>query len=196
MNTSKIVIVYGSPRDNGNSSTLGKAIMEGAMGLSLNTITIHKLNTLHYTKGCQYCDKCKDSDFCCVDDDILEVLKDIRDCDALVICFPLFFNGPCSQLKILIDRMYSFLDKNMVPRYPGKKLIMVMTYDEKESEHTVDLVKKQMTAVFTENFGFKAEGFISYKCEHKLNTVINDKATLNAARKIGESLSKVKTDLC
>ena len=185
---SKIVIVHSSPRPDGNSSTLGKAIMDGAMGLSLNTIKIHRLNTLHYVRGCQSCGRCKSSEICCIEDNLIPVLEDIRECDTLVICFPVFFRAPCAQFKILIDRMYCFLDKDLKPKYPGKKLILVMTYDNIELDSVVQSIKHNLEETFCKDLGFKIDGFITYKCEHNVNTVANDIATLNDARKYGESL--------
>ena len=190
---SKIVIVHCSPRPDGNSSTLGKAIMDGAMGLSMNTISIHRLNNLHYVRGCQSCGRCKDSDLCVVEDDLLPVLEDIKTCDILVACFPLFFQAPCAQFKLLVDRMYCFLDKELKPKYPGKKLILVMTYDNFESDSVVQSVKHDLEETFCRDLGFEIDGFITYKCEHNVNTVANDIAMLHAARKYGKSL--VKSDL-
>ena len=158
------------------------------MGLSLNTVKVHRLNNLHLMKGCQYCDKCKDVGECVLDDDLIPILEDVKECDSLVLCFPMFFNSPCSQMMMLLDRMYSMMDADWKPRYPGKKLIIVMTYDGREKESMVKLVESQLRPVFEKNLGFEIKGFLSYRCNHGINSAAGDQAMINLAKKMGETL--------
>lgn|GEM_PF-4645631 len=109
-------------------------------------------------------------------------------CDSLVLCFPLFFCGPSAQMKVLIDRMYSFIDANRKPKYPGKKLVLIITYDKNESADVVSVVEAQMRDLFSNVLGFDLKGFLIYKCEHDVIAAANDVAMINLSKKIGENL--------
>lgn len=185
--TSNIVIVFSSPRADGNSCTIGKAVMDGAMGLSTNLIKVHRLNSLFSVRGCQNCDKCVDSG-CYIEDDLKPVLDDIEACDSLVVTIPMYFNGPCAQFKVLLDRLYSHMTLDIKPKFPGKKLVLIITHDDANSDADAELLERQMTKIFTERLGYDLVGVINYRCDRNRISAIEDSEVLAKARALGKSL--------
>lgn len=188
MITSDIVAIFSSPRKDGNSCTIGKAVLDGAMGMSLNTIKVHRLNSKRSIHGCQNCDRCREEGKCCVDDDLAQVLEDISRCDSLVVMVPIYFNGPCGQFKIFLDRMFSHMTADLKPRYPGKKLVMVITHDDVESDEKALLVQRQLEDVFVNNLGYEIVGVINYCCNREFDHASRDEGILNEALALGKLL--------
>ncbi len=122
----KIVAVLGSPRPQGNSSTLARAFLKAAAELGAET-TEFLLNQLDF-QGCQGCMGCKTkSRTCILEDDLAPVLQAVKDADLLVLASPVYFGDISGQLKCFFDRTYSYLNPDFSPRVPpGKKAVMVL----------------------------------------------------------------------
>lgn len=103
-----IVALYGSPRKKGNSASLASRFLEKAEELGAGTRSFY-LNTMNI-KGCQACMGCKTKkDHCIVKDDLADVLEAVRETDVLVLATPIYFGDVSAQLKMFIDRTYSYL---------------------------------------------------------------------------------------
>ena len=105
----KILIIFGSPRANGNTSTAVKWFSEGAKSCGA-TVEIVNANLLqHKTPGCTACMSCQKSDKreCVIKDEISAVIKRIPEFDALIIATPIYAFGPSAQIKIVLDRMFA-----------------------------------------------------------------------------------------
>lgn len=185
---SKIVAVFSSPRAEGNSCTLGKAVLNGALGLSTNIVKIHRLNSLYSVRGCQNCDRCADGSCCYIEDDLKQVLEDIKDCDSLIVSMPMYFKGPCAQFKVLEDRLFSHMTPDLQPRYPGKKLVIILTHDDKDCDGIADMVMVQLKDVFERKLGYDIVGAIEYRCDRDRNSVASDKELLAYAAELGKQL--------
>jgi multimeric flavodoxin WrbA len=127
-----IVCVLGSPRHDGNSTTIANRFIETAGGLGAH-IRAFELNRLSY-RGCQGCCACKTKlDSCALKDDLTEVLEAIKEADALVLSSPVYFSDIPGQVKSFIDRTYSYLKPNYITdptpsRVPrGKKALLILT---------------------------------------------------------------------
>jgi multimeric flavodoxin WrbA len=123
----KIVAVLGSPRPQGNSTTLARAFLEAARERGAETQEF-PLNQMNF-KGCQACMTCKTkSETCCLDDDLAQVLQALREADVLVLASPVYFGDLSSQLKAFFDRTYSCINPDFSCRLPaGKKAVMILT---------------------------------------------------------------------
>jgi multimeric flavodoxin WrbA len=123
----KIVAVLGSPRPQGNSSTLARAFLQAAGELGAET-TEYLLNQMDF-KGCQGCMGCKTkSQSCILEDDLAPVLTAIKAADVLVLASPVYYGDLSGQLKCCFDRTYSFFNPDFSCRLaPGKKVVMVLT---------------------------------------------------------------------
>ena len=116
----KITNIIGSPRRNSNSAKISSVFCETAEknGAKVNT---YVLNTMDY-KGCQGCYACKmTKDICILKDDLESVLKEIQDTDVLVVSAPVYIMDVPGQVKLFIDRMWSFIKPDFLTNpNPGR----------------------------------------------------------------------------
>jgi multimeric flavodoxin WrbA len=127
----RILSLLGSPRPNGNSSTIANHFCVAAKRLGADVQTF-ALNGLTY-RGCQGCMTCKTKlDKCVLKDELTEVLEAVRDTDILVLSSPVYFWDISSQLKGFIDRSFSYLVPDFITNpiksrlEPGKKLVFIL----------------------------------------------------------------------
>lgn len=87
----KIVILNGSPRENGNTSALVQRFIEGAEQAG-NTVTAFFLDRMHIN-GCKGCFGGHSSQECpCVQkDDMAQIYPAVRDCDVIVLATLLYY---------------------------------------------------------------------------------------------------------
>ncbi len=105
----KIVAVLGSPRLQGNSSTLAHKFLDTAQELGAE-VRVYPLNLLSF-QGCQGCGACKTTmETCILEDDLAPVLEAIKGADVLVLASPVYFGDLSGQMKCFFDRTYSFLN--------------------------------------------------------------------------------------
>ena len=135
----KIVAVLGSPRPQGNSSTLARAFLKAA-GERGAEVTEYLLNQLNF-QGCQGCRACKiKSDTCILEDDLAPVLQAVRDADILVLASPVYFGDLNGQTKCFFDRTYSFFNPDFSSRVPpGKKALLVLVQANPEETEFADI---------------------------------------------------------
>jgi multimeric flavodoxin WrbA len=135
----KIVAVLGSPRPQGNSSTLARAFLKAA-GERGAEITEYLLNQMDF-KGCQGCGGCKiKSQTCILEDDLTPVLQAVRDADVLVLASPVYFGDISGQLKCFFDRTYSCINPDFSIRMPpGKTAVMVLTQANPDPAQFADI---------------------------------------------------------
>jgi multimeric flavodoxin WrbA len=143
----KIVCLLGSPRPNGNSTTIARCLLDEAGKLGAE-VSIHSLNRLKF-RGCQACMACKGKlDHCALNDDLTPVLEEIRLADILVLATPVYFADVSSQMKMLLDRIYSFYVTDFMTNpkpsrlNPGKRLIFIQTQAQPEESMFNDIYSK------------------------------------------------------
>ena len=129
----QIIAFNGSPRRNGNTSTLIKAVLEGAKSAGAETVEV-KLHDINM-KGCMACYSCNEKKFgvCAQKDDLSPFLEGIKTCDAVVFGCPIYMYRVSGQMKLLVDRMYSLYSpkkegggyNSEVP--PGKKFALLIS---------------------------------------------------------------------
>ena len=153
----KVVILLGSPRPEGNSATLAKIFNEAAEELGAN-VQIFGLNKLTY-RGCQACETCKTKlDRCVLKDDLAQVLDAIRDTDVLVLATPVYFGDIPGQMKMFIDRCFSYLVPDFLEApessrlAPGKKMVFIQIQNQPNEDLFADIFPKY-------NFVFHLLGF-------------------------------------
>jgi len=122
----KIAAVLGSPRPQGNSSTLAYKLLDTARELGAE-VRVYPLNLMNF-QGCQGCMACKtDLEACILEDDLAPVLEDVRAADVLVMASPVYFGDLSGQLKCFFDRTYSYINPDFTSRVPGgKKAVIVL----------------------------------------------------------------------
>ncbi len=101
-----ILILQGSPNQNGSTAILSHAFADGAReaGHSIHIVDVAHAN-IHPCTGCVACGY----EGPCVQKDGMETLRaQILDADMLVFATPLYYYGMTAQLKAVIDRFCAF----------------------------------------------------------------------------------------
>ncbi|WP_026888873.1 flavodoxin family protein [Clostridium beijerinckii] len=103
-----ILVLIGSARVGGNSYLLSEAFIKGAIqsGHEVVKYEVGKKNI----KGCIACDTCFSKGTpCSFDDDFNTLAPEIEKADVIVFATPLYWYTFPSNLKGVIDKMYSFI---------------------------------------------------------------------------------------
>lgn len=119
----KVVAFIGSPRKDGNTSSVVGEIIRGAKEAGAVT-KVYNLNVMNI-KSCQSCFYCRGAEGCSTKDDMQSVYGDIKEADAIVIGSPIYFGQVAAQTKLLIDRLYPIVDSPFKPRFGNKKAAVV-----------------------------------------------------------------------
>jgi multimeric flavodoxin WrbA len=133
----KTIAFLGSPRKDGNTDLLLQEAIKGieSSGLSVKTFRLNLMNIA----PCQNCGGCEETGECIINDDMVEICRDIRTADRVILASPIFFFSLSAQTKIMIDRCQSFwcekyLLKKPVPegKYGRKGLLLLAGGMKKE----------------------------------------------------------------
>jgi len=125
----QVLVILGSPRKKGNSSTLATQISRGAKsaGAEVETVFLHALKI----SPCRGCDTCKkpDSKGCAIADDMQEIYRKLIKADAWVIASPVYWFTMSAQTKIFMDRCYGLTAYAEKP-FAGKRIAIAMSYGD------------------------------------------------------------------
>ena len=124
-----IVVITGSPRKNGNSSAMTDAFVAAARGAGH---TVHRFDAAFMTlNGCHACETCfKTGKACSFDDDFNKIAPYIEKADGVVFTMPVYWYSVPSQIKGVIDKLYSFCvaGKDIA----GKKCVLIACCEEND----------------------------------------------------------------
>lgn len=105
---SKIVVINGSPRKNGNTVRMIDAFTEKAEQNS-NAVVRFDAGTSN-VGGYHACETCFQSGKACTyDDDFNTIAPDILDADGIVFAAPTYWYSFPGEIKNVIDKLYSFV---------------------------------------------------------------------------------------
>ncbi len=128
----KVVTLLGSAKKKGNTATaLGWVHDElESLGHEVELIYLNS-KTINGCLGCAKCKEKPDEIGCVQNDDAAEVLEKIIAADLTIFTSPLYFWGPTSQLKSIIDRSWSLVTNYHMPNHAslieGKRQAMLVT---------------------------------------------------------------------
>lgn len=133
MEKKTVTILLGSPRKDGNTETIAKALAKGAEenGCEVRTVRLQgkKLN------GCMDCRHCWANGAPCVQkDDMGEVHEAIAAADVIVFASPLYFYSWSAQIKPVWDRLLPFYAENSKIDVRGKKAVLISAAGDTEPE--------------------------------------------------------------
>ena len=105
----KILVLSGSPKKNGNTTTLVNWFTEGARSKGAKVEIVNTAFLKYKSNGCTSCRSCQKSEKyeCIIDDEAKPILAKMAKVDVIVMATPLYFYGPSAQLKLIFDRMFS-----------------------------------------------------------------------------------------
>ncbi len=146
----RVLLVNGSPRNNGNTIRLMNMVAEATKTADTNVeISTYHLNDMDF-KGCQGCLSCKKESAtgCMFKDDLTATLAEMVKADAVIVGFPVYMGHVTGQYKSFWDRLYGFIGPEGTNRLPaGKKAVIAVTQGVKEPGHyqeMIDLVEGSM----------------------------------------------------
>ncbi len=123
----KITVITGSPRKKGNSFAMTQAFIDEAVKCGH---TVERFDAAFMKiGGCHACQTCfKTGKACSFDDDFNTIAPSILESDAVVLTMPTYWYSIPSQIKGVIDRLYSFCvgGKDIA----GKKLGLIVCCEE------------------------------------------------------------------
>ena len=129
MPTKNVLVVLGSPRPNGGSATLAKAMAEGARaeGATVTTVFLQELD-LAWCKACEKCHR-KGAAGCSIQDGMTELLPLLWQADAFVLASPVYFFTMSAQMKTFVDRTYAVYDPDTADSpFRGKPFALAFAY--------------------------------------------------------------------
>ena len=190
-NGKRILVLLGSPRKKGNSTTLAKQIVKGAESAGAEVETIY-LNGLKI-KPCQGCYGCKkkDSKGCVVKDDMQPLYPKIVAADALVIATPVYWFNMTAQTKIFMDRCYGLFDASFTVNPLRKKRIgIAMSYGDTDPFNSgcVNALRSFQDA-FT-YVGAKIDGMV-YGSAEEPGEISSNAALMQQAEDLGRKIARV-----
>ena len=125
----KIVVITGSPRKNGNSFAMTEAFIKAAQGKGHEVTRFDA--AMMKIGGCHACETCfKTGKACSFDDDFNIIAPKILEADVIVFTMPVYWYSIPSQIKGVIDRIYSLVvgGKDI----SGKECILIACCEEKD----------------------------------------------------------------
>jgi multimeric flavodoxin WrbA len=128
----KTVILFGSPRKNGNTIQLVRT-MTDALKKGGHSVRMLYLNDLNI-RPCQGCYTCVSNGSCKINDDMKDIRKYILESDLIVYATPVYWFGPSAQLKLVMDRSIAFMDGEYNSRIAGKKAITLLTFADNNTD--------------------------------------------------------------
>jgi len=111
----RIIGINASPRKGANTQTLVETALKGAQERGADTHIVH-LRELEM-KGCLGCEGCKKQLGRCVQKDgLTPLMQEMTGYDAIVMGTPVYWFHVSAQFKMLVDRLYSFLEMGKDPK--------------------------------------------------------------------------------
>ncbi len=105
----KILVIESSPHKSGSSNLLASSFIKGAEEKGHEVIVFDAGHSR--INPCLGCDRCGMNGECVQKDDMQKLRSLILSSDMMVLATPLYYFGFSSQLKLTIDRWYSFTSK-------------------------------------------------------------------------------------
>jgi multimeric flavodoxin WrbA len=182
----QVLVILGSPRKKGNSSTLAARISRGAKsaGAEVETLFLHNLK-ISPCRGCDTCQK-HDSKGCAIKDDMQEIYPKLIKADAWVIASPVYWFTMSAQTKMFMDRCYALPAYAKNP-FAGKRIAIAMSYGD------VDPVRSgcvNALRTFQDAYRYTRSKIVGmvYGSAMKAGEIVNNKALMREAEELGKLL--------
>lgn len=115
----KILGIVASPREEGNTEILVKAVLKSAeeVGAQVDLLSLHN-KKISPCDGCMSCEKTKKCRI--IDDEMKDIYGKLIWADGIIFGSPVYFWNVSAQAKILIDRSFLFRhDRNLKGKMGG-----------------------------------------------------------------------------
>ena len=114
-------VLCASPRAHGRCRALSDALAQELAAANPKDRIVTLAIAAADIHGCIGCDTCRDEGTCAFDDDMTRVMGALDAADELHVVSPVYFAGPPSQFKALLDRLQPHYWKNTraLPKRPA-----------------------------------------------------------------------------
>ena len=188
IDSKKILVLLGSPRKKGNSTTLAQKIVEGAeaTGATVETIYLHgqDIAACHACYGCLK----PDNKSCVIDDDMQPIYQKLVDADAWVFASPVYWFTMSAQMKLCIDRCFALYNNNQ-EAFAGKRIAIAMSYED-----TDPFVSGCANALrtFQDMFAYVGSNIVGmvYGSADKPGEIKSNQSLMQEAEALGQKLVK------
>ena len=188
----KVLIINGSPRLNGNSSTLINEMKKIFIqeGVEVDEYQIGNKSI----RGCMACGYCYEHIECVFKDDINDLAKRFESADGLVITSPVYYGSANGSLISLLDRLFysSHFDKRFkvgaafaIARRAGT----TATFDELNKYFTINQMPIASGRYWNNGFG-RSEGQIENDEEGLQNARITARNMVFLIKAIKDAIEK------
>ncbi len=197
----KVIGINSSPRKNANTQTLVEAVLRGAAqkGAETRLVNLREL-TIHGCLGCE--GRKKQLGHCVQKDDLSPLLRDLTGYDAIVLGTPVYWFHVNAQFKMLVDRLYSFLESGADPEtgeeifrfhFPsGKKFVLAVSRGDVEPASMLPQFYDHLNEwlnVIPLSLGAASIEFIHhYGAEINRKAAKNDAGLIEKAERVGAGL--------
>ena len=182
----KVVIFNGSPRKDGNITTLLDVVAQGARDAGAE-VKYHILFKMKFM-ACQSCFSCRMKPDCAINDEVREALQDVIKADAVAIGAPIYMMQMSGPVKNLYDRFFPLTDVNYQPRFAPKKFLTV--YSQGMANPNLFESYFEYTAAMFPCFGFNLIGNIVCTNANDPESAEHDAALKIRAYEAGKALAK------
>jgi multimeric flavodoxin WrbA len=199
----KIIGINASPRKNANTQTLVEAVLNGAAkkGAETRLVNLWEME-IHGCLGCEGCKK--QLGHCVQKDDLSPLLRDLTEYDAIVLGTPVYWFHVSAQFKMLVDRLYSFLESGTDPKtgqevfkfhFPlNKKFVLVVSRGDVEPAQMLpqfyDHLNEWLNVIPLSLGAASIEFLHHYGAEINRKAAKNDAGLIEKAEALGAALLK------
>ena len=186
----KILIVLGSPRKKGNSTTLADTVAESAIfaGAEVEKVYLNGLDII----PCQGCEKCQDESYsgCALKDDMASVHSKIHAADSIVIASPIYWFDFSAQTKIFIDRLYAvgIGEKNILK---GKNAAVLLSYADSDPFTSGAVNALRSFQDICRYLGANIEGMV-YGSAYGAGEIEENQGVMEQASQLGKHLASIR----
>ena len=182
----KILGIDGSPRENGNTETLVKAILQGAEANGAET-RHYKVAGMNISP-CLGCMDCRESGICIHEDDMTPLYDEIQSSDAMVIGSPVYMWQVSAQTKTFLDRLVLFIKPDFSSRLNGPKGLVLAFTQGNPDVHAFKTYFDYLENLFS-FLHYDVKGTIAAAGTRQENDILQQADVLERAREIGMSLT-------
>ena len=181
----KISGFEGSPRENGNTEKLVKAILEGANAIGAET-EFFKLAKMNIS-ACLGCFNCRETGTCVTEDDMQLLLAKIQDSDAIILGSPVYMWQVSALTKLFMDRLVPFIRPDFSTRLKGKKRLIFAYTQGNPDVQSFKIYFDYMENLFS-FLHYDVKGTIVAFGTRDKNDILQQTELLEKAREIGKKL--------
>ena len=161
-----ILVLNGSPRQNGNTAAMVAAFAEGASenGHNITAVSVCQKKIA----GCLACEYChtKGEGKCVQQDDMQEIYPVLDAAEMIVLASPIYYHSFTGQLQCAVNRIYA-LDK---PKNLKKAALILSSGDDKVYDGAIyEYQNSFLNYLKLENMGIFTAFDKQNKSEEKLN---------------------------